>query len=125
MGKKYKRAIVWFKRDLRVEDNEALHNACFLAEEVIPVFIFIPSLLERFGRRKDRLGFIVSALRKLDEDLRELGGKLYVFCGEPDEVFPYIIKDISGSGCFHKQSPILSWRRIRKKSKSLLKVPWG
>ena len=34
-----------------------------------------PSLLEKFGKRKDRLGYIVSALKKLDKDLRNLEGK--------------------------------------------------
>jgi deoxyribodipyrimidine photo-lyase len=61
MNRKYKRAIIWFKRDLRVENNEALHNVCLSAEEVIPIFIFISSLLDRFDKRKDRLGVIVSA----------------------------------------------------------------
>ena len=121
MSKKYKRAIVWFKRDLRVEDNEALHNACFLAEEVIPVFIFIPSLLERFGRRKDRLGFIVSALRKLDEDLRELGGKLYVFRGEPDEVFPYIVKTSQAQAVFTNKALSFLGEEYERKVKAFLR----
>jgi deoxyribodipyrimidine photo-lyase len=121
MSKKYKRAIVWFKRDLRVEDNEALHNACLLAEEVIPVFIFIPSLLEKFGKRKDRLGFIVSALRKLDEDLRELGGKLYVFRGEPDEVFPYLIKTSQAQAVFTNKALSFLGEEFERKVKTFLR----
>jgi len=121
MSKKYKRAIVWFKRDLRVEDNEALHNACLLAEEVIPIFIFIPSLLERFGKRKDRLGFMVSALRKLDKDLRELGGKLYVFRGEPDEVFPYIIKTSQAQAVFTNKALSFLGEEYERKVKTFLR----
>jgi deoxyribodipyrimidine photo-lyase len=121
MNRKYKRAIVWFKRDLRVEDNEALHNACLLAEEVIPIFIFIPSLLERFGKRKDRLGFIVSALRKLDKDLRELGGKLYVFRGEPDEVFLYIIKTSQAQAVFTNKALSFLGEEYERKVKTFLR----
>jgi deoxyribodipyrimidine photolyase len=63
------------KGGLGIKDNEALFEASILAEEIIPIIIFTPSLLEKFGKRKDRLGFIVSALKKLDKDLRNLEGK--------------------------------------------------
>ncbi len=121
MNKKYKRAIVWFKRDLRVEDNEALHNACLLAEEVIPIFIFIPSLLERFGKRRDRLGFIVSALRRLDEELRDLGSKLFVFHGEPNEIFPYIIKTSQAQAIFTNKAFSFLGEELEKRVKVLLR----
>ncbi|MCB0627403.1 MAG: deoxyribodipyrimidine photo-lyase, partial [Saprospiraceae bacterium] len=35
-----KRAIVWFRQDLRVHDNEALTEALRHADEVIPVYVF-------------------------------------------------------------------------------------
>jgi hypothetical protein len=63
------------KGGLGIKDNEALHEASILAEEIIPIKIFIPSLLEKFGKRKDRLGYIVSALKKLDKNLRNIEGK--------------------------------------------------
>ena len=34
------RIIVWFRRDLRLHDNEALHQAILSSESVIPVYIF-------------------------------------------------------------------------------------
>jgi deoxyribodipyrimidine photolyase len=56
--KRSKKAIVWFRWDLRIEDKEALFKASILAEEIIPIKIFIPSFLEKFGKRKDRLRYI-------------------------------------------------------------------
>jgi hypothetical protein len=53
------------KWELGIKDNEALFEASTLAEEIIPIFIFIPSLLEKFDKTKDRLGYIVSALKSL------------------------------------------------------------
>jgi len=47
------------KGRLGIKDNEALFEASILAEEIIPINIFIPSLLEKFDKRKDRLGYIV------------------------------------------------------------------
>ncbi|MEL7427782.1 MAG: deoxyribodipyrimidine photo-lyase, partial [Bacteroidota bacterium] len=35
-----RRAIVWFRQDLRIHDNEALQNAMRMADEIIPVYIF-------------------------------------------------------------------------------------
>ena len=77
--KRSKKAIIWFRWDLRIEDKEALFKASILAEEIIPIItfnskIFIPSLLEKFGKRKYRLGYTVSALKKLDKDLRNPEG---------------------------------------------------
>lgn len=34
------RAIVWFQKDLRIHDNEALNEASSNAQEVIPVYVF-------------------------------------------------------------------------------------
>ncbi|QER41656.1 deoxyribodipyrimidine photo-lyase [Thermodesulfobacterium sp. TA1] len=116
---RYKRAIVWFKRDLRIEDNEALFEASVFAEEIIPIFIFIPSLFEIFGKRKDRLGFIVSALKKLDKDLRNLGGKLYVFVGEPREIFSEIIKTSQAQGVFTNKDFSFTGEEIESEIRSI------
>ena len=37
-----RRIIVWFRNDLRLSDNEALHQACLDADEIIPVYCFDP-----------------------------------------------------------------------------------
>ena len=40
------RAVVWFRRDLRVTDHPALLAALDAAEEVVPVFVVDRTLLE-------------------------------------------------------------------------------
>ena len=35
-----RRAIVWFRQDLRLHDNEAIANAMKMADEVLPVYVF-------------------------------------------------------------------------------------
>jgi deoxyribodipyrimidine photolyase len=35
-----RRAIMWFRQDLRLHDNEALQEALGAAQEVIPVYVF-------------------------------------------------------------------------------------
>jgi len=53
--KRSKKAIVWFKRDLGIKDKEALFEASILTEEIIPIKIFIPSLLENLAKEKTDL----------------------------------------------------------------------
>lgn len=43
MGKRA--AIVWFRQDLRLHDNEALTDAIQQADEILPVYIFDPGFL--------------------------------------------------------------------------------
>ena len=47
------RAIVWFRNDLRLHDNEALTEALKHADEIIPVYVFD----ERIFGGKTRYGF--------------------------------------------------------------------
>jgi hypothetical protein len=37
-------AIVLFTRDLRLHDNPALHQACSLARQVVPLFVQDPAI---------------------------------------------------------------------------------
>jgi len=48
--KRSKKAIIWFRWDLRIEDKEALFKASILAEKIIPIKIFIPSLPENLAK---------------------------------------------------------------------------
>nr|MBA3244458.1 deoxyribodipyrimidine photo-lyase [Actinomycetota bacterium] len=74
-------AIVLFTRDLRVHDQPALAAAVETAEHVVPLFVFDPGVLERFGV-PNRAAFLLDALRNLARSLRERGGGLVVREGE-------------------------------------------
>lgn len=82
------KAIYWFKRDLRVDDNRALNEAVALADRIIPIFIIDEGLLKdlNIDREDLRLSFIISALRRLSRQV-----KLYVFYGKTVEVFEYLL----------------------------------
>ncbi|MCP9485368.1 MAG: deoxyribodipyrimidine photo-lyase [Gaiellaceae bacterium MAG52_C11] len=70
-------AIVLFTRDLRVHDQPALAAAVETAEQVVPLFVFDPGVLERFGA-PNRVAFLLDSLRDLARSLRERGGGLAV-----------------------------------------------
>ena len=43
---------MWFRRDLRLIDNPALLAAIEAGEEIVPVFILDPKLIERYPLSK-------------------------------------------------------------------------
>jgi deoxyribodipyrimidine photo-lyase len=71
--------LVWFRRDLRVDDHAALHHALAACRRVHCAFVFDRDILERLpGRADRRVEFIREALREVDATLRTLGGALLV-----------------------------------------------
>jgi len=57
-----KTALVWFRRDLRLTDNTALHHALKEAETVVPVFVFDPKILRSPDVGGRRVAFLLACL---------------------------------------------------------------
>ncbi len=87
-----KRAIVWFRQDLRLHDNEAIEQALRLADEVIYVFVFDErSILgkTKFGfpkTNKFRGKFIFECVQDLQLSLQERGANLNILFGKTEEI---------------------------------------
>jgi len=84
-----KRAIIWFKTDLRLHDNETLVAAIEDSEEIIPVYCLDEAHFKtsEFGFKKTgnfRTPFLIEALIDLDKNLRALGSGLIVVKGKPE-----------------------------------------
>ncbi len=90
------RRILWFRRDLRTDDNPLLS----LEGEVLPIFIFDPAILDPLPRDDRRVTFIFEALLHLKASLRSMGLDLILFHGRPAEVFSWIL----GSAAFDEVS---------------------
>nr|CAB3471077.1 unnamed protein product [Digitaria exilis] len=95
-------AVVWFRNDLRVLDNEALVRAWAASEAVLPVFCVDPRVLEGtthyFGFPKTgalRAQFLIECLGDLKQNLRKKGLDLLVRHGKPEEILPSIAKAVS------------------------------
>jgi len=80
--------IFWMRRDLRLEDNTALYHALKTRENVLPLYIFNPDILERLEVRPDfRVNFIYKTLIGIKESLEKLGSSIYVAHGRPQDIF--------------------------------------
>lgn len=82
-------AIWWIRRDLRLGDNPALHAALQGADQLIPLFIQDPRLLEPAAQT--RKAFLFGGLRQLDTELHRLGSQLVLRSGEPLEILRQIV----------------------------------
>ena len=66
-------ALVWFRRDLRTDDNAALHHALRSAREVWCAFVFDTEILDVLPRADRRVEFLVQCTHDLDASLAALG----------------------------------------------------
>ena len=91
----YDGALVWLRRDLRVDDHAALYHALTSARRVWCAFVFDTAILDALPRVDRRVEFIRDSLVGVDAELRALaashgvdGGGLIVVHGLAAEVLP-------------------------------------
>ncbi|MCJ1459110.1 hypothetical protein MMC28_009487 [Mycoblastus sanguinarius] len=72
-----KHVVHWFRsKDLRIQDNKALHNASSLAKQnskpLICVYVHCPDVLEWHGTSPARIDFILQTLGMMQAELKDL-----------------------------------------------------
>ena len=88
------KAIFWFRRDLRLDDNTGLHHALTSGHDIIPVFIFDKEILDKLEDQDDaRVTFIHQEISQLKNKLKDLGSDLRVYYGSPEVVYKEIYKE--------------------------------
>jgi len=87
-------SVMWFRRDLRLADNEALVAAARVGS-VTPLFVIDPKFFEHSGA--PRLAFL---LRNLHELNKSMGGALVVRTGDPIDVVPAVAREVGATQVF-------------------------
>ena len=87
-------ALVWLRRDLRIDDHAALYHALKHHARVYVAFIFDQDILDALPRRDRRVEFIRESLVALDSALREHGSGLVVRHGRPREAIPALAREL-------------------------------
>ena len=77
--------IVWFKRDLRIQDNEALTQAS-LKGPVLPLYILEPELWQQADMSYRHYIFLIECLNNLDQELQKIGQKLIIKIGNAVDI---------------------------------------
>ena len=89
---------MWFRRDLRLDDNPALLAAGADGAEVVPVFVIDPTFASSGAPRR---AYLHDALRSLDASIRGHGGTgLVVRHGDPVDVIPALAADVNADSVF-------------------------
>ena len=118
-----KKAIVWFKTDLRLHDNETLVKAIAQNDQIIPVYCFDETQFEEteYGFKKTgsfRAQFLLEAVADLDKNLRALGSGLMVLKGKPEIEIPKVVS-------LHKVNKLYAKREVtfeEKQTEQLLQT---
>ena len=110
---------VWFRHDLRIADNPALHAACQRGNGVIALFVATPGQWRSHHVSRRRLSLTFSALDSLRLNLAELGIELKVLTCEDFDAVPSLIErfiDEEGIACFFSNREYAWNERLRDAS---------
>jgi len=104
MQKQFDSGLVWFRRDLRVDDNPALCAALQQCRQVFCAFIFDREILAPLPRADRRVEFIQASLVELDASLRALASRpeagLIVRHGLATELIPALALELQVQAVF-------------------------
>ena len=97
--------LVWFRNDLRVQDNNSLFQACKSVGKTIGVYFLDPRNFEtnKYGFKKTekyRAKFLLETLRDLKNNLAEKNISLLIIHDLPENGFPKLVSDYSISKVF-------------------------
>ena len=111
-----KTALVWFKTDLRLSDNETIIKAIAQSDRVIPVYCFDDSHYKttQYGFKKTgsfRAQFLLESLQDLDNNLRKVGSVLLILKGKPEIEIPKIVQEYKAQKVFAKREVAFEERR--------------
>ncbi len=98
------RIIVWHRRDLRLDDNTALHHALRDADEIVPLFILADDILkERDDFSPACVRFMLDSLEELCESYKRLGGKFILRRGRFLDVLRSVVHESDARGIYFNE----------------------
>ncbi|MVN21707.1 DASH family cryptochrome [Mucilaginibacter sp. HMF7410] len=120
-----KTILVWFRNDLRINDNEVLTEAVNKADTVLPVYCYDPFYYRTtsFGTQKTgnfRARFINESVAGLREALQQLGGNLIVRTGDPAIIIPELAQQYQVSEVYHHREVAFEETNISSKVEAAL-----
>jgi deoxyribodipyrimidine photo-lyase len=92
--------IVWFRKDLRLGDNHALHAAAQTGRDIIPIYIREPSQSENGPLGAAQAWWLHHSLESLQKDLIDIGSRLVLRSGKPDGVLADLMDETGASDVY-------------------------
>ena len=120
--------IVWFKRDLHLEDNEAINSAIANNKLVLLLYVIENSLIQNNHFSKRHLNFIKQSLEDLNQRLAKFNTEILTVCGEVQSNFEKLSKHFLIKKVYsHYETGIdLTYKRDKKMAKWFVenKIRW-
>jgi deoxyribodipyrimidine photo-lyase len=109
-------AIVWFRDDLRLNDNPTLIDAVADADRVLPAYVVDPRRegTTRYGTEKrgaSRTRFRRESLADLRGSLRDCGSDLFIRRGRAETAIPELVERVGAEAVYAQTKPATEERR--------------
>ena len=88
------KSLVWFRNDLRMDDNPALRAACAGSEEVHALYIYSNNQMKHHDVANCKIEFIIDSLKSLEKSLNEFNIPLTVISSKGINNDPSIILNL-------------------------------
>jgi deoxyribodipyrimidine photo-lyase len=89
------KSIIWFRNDLRLDDNPSLREACKNSSELHAIFLYSHDQLEKHNEANVKIDFLIKSLQSLNFSLQKLNIPLTIVNSEGFENDPDIILNLA------------------------------
>jgi deoxyribodipyrimidine photo-lyase len=96
-------AVHWFRCDLRLSDNTALHAAVKASDAVVPIFIFDPQILTAPEISAHQVAFMLECLHSLEKNIEATGGKLILRHGPILEEMRSLLRESGAHALYYNR----------------------
>ena len=86
------KSLVWFRNDLRMDDNPALREACKSSEEVHAIYIYSQNQNKEHNEANCKINFFIENLKDLSKSLSKVNIPLTIINSDGFNDNPEIIK---------------------------------
>jgi deoxyribodipyrimidine photo-lyase len=93
-------SLLWFRQDLRLKDNPALHAAAKRGEPIIPVYIWSPEDEGDWPPGAASRWWLHQSLRALDASLRERGSRLIFAKGRAQDILTRLATETNATAVY-------------------------
>jgi deoxyribodipyrimidine photo-lyase len=105
--------IHWFRRDLRIEDNDALTHAINNGDSVLPIFVLDPYFKVNELGGVARYRFLLESLIDLNTQLKSLNLGLTIYVGNSYEVITSLLNVNANTALSYNYDVQVEYGRIR------------
>jgi deoxyribodipyrimidine photo-lyase len=107
--------IHWFRRDLRLTDNPALHAAAKAGDQVVPLYVLSDWKAKHCWTGEKRQRFLCGCLESLARNLEASGSCLVLRTGKEDQVIEKMLQETRAEAVYFNRDYDPHGRRMEKK----------